>query len=291
MDLSRIAKFERISIKESSDINEAWIQEYIANDPSILGLGDLYLRDKERMQPNAGRLDILLQETDGNRRYEVEVQLGKTDESHIIRTIEYWDIERKRYPMYEHCAVIIAEDITNRFLNVIHLFNGHIPIIALQMAAYKIDGKIAFVFTKVVDELKLGLDDDEDEDIAATDRNYWEIKASKESVNIADDLLEIIKEIEPSFSLKYNKQYIGLAKSGIAYNFAIIGAKKNFIRLDIKLEKSDEIDDLIDKNEIDALEYNTRTNRYKIRLTKIDLVSKKDVIKDLMERSYRYFSE
>jgi hypothetical protein len=43
-------------------------------------------------------LDLLLQDADGNRRYEVEVQLGKTDESHIIRTIEYWDIERKRYP-------------------------------------------------------------------------------------------------------------------------------------------------------------------------------------------------
>lgn len=42
----------------------------------------------------------------------------------MIRTIEYWDIERKRYPQYEHCAVIIAEDITSRFLNVIQLFNG-----------------------------------------------------------------------------------------------------------------------------------------------------------------------
>ena len=48
-------------------------------------------------------------------------------ESHIIRTIEYWDIERKRYPQYEHCAVLVAEDITSRFLNVISLFNGTIP--------------------------------------------------------------------------------------------------------------------------------------------------------------------
>jgi len=44
--------------------------------------------------------------------YEIEIQLGSTDESHIIRTIEYWDIERKRYPQYDHTAVIIAEDIT-----------------------------------------------------------------------------------------------------------------------------------------------------------------------------------
>jgi len=87
------------------------------------------LRDKERIQSSAGRLDLLLQDPDTLKRYEVEIQLGATDESHIIRTIEYWDIERKRYPQYEHAAVIVAEEITSRFLNVIQLFNGAIPLI------------------------------------------------------------------------------------------------------------------------------------------------------------------
>jgi hypothetical protein len=67
------------------------------------------------MQPRAGRLDLLLQDLDTKRRYEVEIQLGATDEAHIIRTIEYWDIERKRYPQYDHCAVLVAEDITSPF--------------------------------------------------------------------------------------------------------------------------------------------------------------------------------
>ena len=49
-------------------------------------------------------------------RYKVEIRLGKTDECHIFRTIEYWDLERKRYPQYDHVAVFIAEDITSRFL-------------------------------------------------------------------------------------------------------------------------------------------------------------------------------
>ncbi len=291
MDLSKIATMEKISIKDTVTINEAWIQEYIATNPGVLGLGDLYLRDKERIQPNAGRLDLLLQETDTDKRYEVEIQLGKTDESHIIRTIEYWDIERKRYPMYEHCAVIVAEDITSRFLNVIHLFNGHIPLVALQMNAYKIDDKIGITFTKIVDELQLGYDDEENEEVPATDRSYWEIKATKESVEIADDILGVIREFEPSFTLKYNKIYIGLAKSGIAFNFAILFAKKNFMRLEIKLPKTAEIDEVIDGNGIDALEYSTRTNRYKIRLTKKDIKEKRDVIRSLLEKSYAYFSE
>ena len=59
-----------------------------------MGLGDLDLKDRERIQPGVGRLDLLLQDPETNSRYEVEIQLGKTDESHIIRTIEYWDTRR-----------------------------------------------------------------------------------------------------------------------------------------------------------------------------------------------------
>ena len=130
-------KFEAISIRNHPDLNERWVQDRIAEDPSILGLGDIVLKDRERTQQRAGRLDLLLQDAESTRRYEVEIQLGATDESHIIRTIEYWDIERKRYPQYEHTAVIVAEDITSRFLNVINLFNGMIPLIAIQMRALR----------------------------------------------------------------------------------------------------------------------------------------------------------
>lgn len=82
-------KFERVSLKNHPEFNEQWVQDKIAEDPSILGLGDVILKDKERIQPRAGRLDILFQDAELNRRYEVEIQLGSTDESHIIRTIEY----------------------------------------------------------------------------------------------------------------------------------------------------------------------------------------------------------
>ena len=50
-------KLESISIKRTDNLNEKWVQDIIADDPTILGLGDLIVKDKERMQPNAGRLD------------------------------------------------------------------------------------------------------------------------------------------------------------------------------------------------------------------------------------------
>ena len=118
--MKNYAPAKLISMKTEPTITEKWIQDQIENDPSILGLGDdLQFRDRERRQPRAGRLDLLLEDED-RRRYEVEIQLGATDESHIIRTIEYWDIERRRYstlrPLRGHGD---AEDITSRCLNVI----------------------------------------------------------------------------------------------------------------------------------------------------------------------------
>jgi hypothetical protein len=67
-------KPERISLKTNPEYNEKWIQDCIATDPKILGLGELVLRDRERIQPRAGRLDLLLQDPDTKRRYELELQ-------------------------------------------------------------------------------------------------------------------------------------------------------------------------------------------------------------------------
>ena len=80
------------------------------------------------------------------------VMLGATDPSHIIRTIEYWDIERRRYPGYDHVAVLIAEDVTARFLNVMSLLSGSIPLIAIQLDALEVGGNILLNFVQVLDQ-------------------------------------------------------------------------------------------------------------------------------------------
>lgn len=183
-----------------------------------MGLGELILKDKERIQPKGGRLDLLLQDSEATQRYEVEIQLGGTDESHIIRTIEYWDEERKRYPKYEHTAVIVADDITSRFFNVISLFNGHIPIIAIQMNALKCGDQISLVFTKVLDQVILGPEEDEEE-AEIVDRAYWEKMGTRDTVALADTLLDHIHTFAPDIELKYNKFYIGLAREGQPNNF------------------------------------------------------------------------
>ena len=156
--------------------------------------------------------------------------MGATDEAHIIRTIEYWDIERKRYPQYDHCAVLVAEDVTSRFLNVISLFNGLAPFVAIQMQALRIGDAMTLVFTKVMDELSRGpVDDDEDAEAAPTDRAYWEQRASRGTMEIADDLLKMIRQFDPALALKYNKIYIGLARAGQPYNVVVFRPGKTHL--------------------------------------------------------------
>jgi len=203
-------KPDHISLKNHTELNELWVQNLIAEDPSILGLGELVLRDRERIQAGSGRLDLLLQEQESASRYEVEIQLGKTNETHIIRTIEYWDMERKRFPQYDHTAVIVAEEITGRFFNVIGLFNGAIPLVAIQMQAVKFENKIMLIFTKVLD-LRMAVLTDDDDPPESTDRAYWEKRGTKQTVDLADQVLsEFIQPLNPKLGLKYNKFYIGL---------------------------------------------------------------------------------
>ncbi len=283
----RYEKFSKLSIREHPELNERWVQDRIAEDPSILGLGDVILKDKERIQSRAGRLDLLLQEVEGNRRYEVEIQLGKTDESHIIRAIEYWDIERKRYPQYDHTAVIVAEDVTTRFLNVIGLFNGTIPLMAIQMNAVQLGDAVSLVFMTVLDQLRLGLVDEDEEAHEATDRTYWEGRGTKATVAMADELLEIVRTLDPNLELKYNKFYIGLAKESQPNNFVQFRPQKNAIRIEPRIPKTDLIEQRIEAAGLDVMDYETRWGRYRIRLGKGDIKKHEDVLRELFDAAYR----
>jgi hypothetical protein len=279
-------KFERVVLKAHPVLNERWVQERIAEDPEILGIGNVVLKDKERIQPRAGRLDLLLQDADESRRYEVEIQLGSTDESHIIRTIEYWAVEKKRYPQYDHIAVIVAEDITSRFLNVIGLFNGVLPLVAIQMQALKAGDDVGLVFTRVLDHTTLGLVDEDEELHEATDRSYWEERGSQRTVSMADSLLEVAKKLDSGLELKYNKFYIGLAKDGAPRNFVIFRPKRSFIRFEPRLTRSDATQSQLEAAGLDVMDYDERWRRYRIRLTPDDLNKHIGVIEQVIADAY-----
>jgi len=277
-------KPEVISLKNSTEYNEKWLQARIEEDPSILGLGELDFRDTEKMLVGGGRLDTILYDPEEKRRYEVEIQLGKSDESHIIRTIEYWDIERKRNPQYNHCAVIIAEDITSRFLNVISLFNGYIPIIAIQVKALKVGDTISLFFTKVLDEVKFELLE-EDIEAEPVDVKYWESRATKEMLKLTDSFFKAFSDSTSEYQLKYNKHYIGLGKNNVANNFISFLPRKKVVILHIKLEKTEDVDEIVNNSDIDTLSYDKQWKQYRLRLNEKDLENNIEILTDLVRRA------
>lgn len=280
-------KFEKaspVSLRAHETLDEKWLQERLAEDPSLLGLGDLERKDVERRQPRAGRLDLLLVDPETRTRYEVEVQLGATDEAHIIRTIEYWDIEKSRYPQYDHVAVLVAEDITSRFLNVITLFNRTIPLIAIEMRALELGGLLTLHATTVLNLMPLGTEED-DEAGQATDRSYWIKRGSESSVALADRLLELVNQVTGAkMALKYNKHYIGLARGGVADNFITFRARKDYLIAEVRIERSEEVTALIEDSAMDSLPYD-KWGRYRLRLTEPDVEKSQGLLIDLIERA------
>ena len=279
--MPKLVSAEKIQLKNNPDIKENHIQQFIFENPQVLGLGELTPVRREKIQPAGGRLDILM-EDDNDTRYEIEIQLGATDPSHIIRTIEYWDNEKKRYPQYDHCAVIIAEEITGRFMNVIQLFNGSIPLIALQMQAIKTGEDVQLSFVKVLDRITLGSDEEETE---PTDRNYWERKSGV--LKIVDQIFKDFSQYAPGYELKYNKSYIGLIKNGSASNFIIFKPKKKFIYLFPECASAEQRRSELENSSLDWI-YSLRNRAYRIKIDRIDDYKEnkeliETLIKDAME--------
>ncbi len=282
----KYAKPERLLLQSHPEFNERWVQERLAEDATLLGLGHLILKDKERLQPRAGRLDLLFQAADSTQRYEVEVQLGRTDEAHIIRTLEYWDIERKRYPQYDHIAVLVAEDVTSRFLNIISLFNGFIPLVVIQMQAYRLGDQISLVFTKVLDQMSLGLVE-EDEVTEEANRPYWEKQASKTTLEYTDQVLAHLQQLDPEIAPKYNKSYIGLTKRGRSNNFVSITPKRDWIWLGFRLERSQEVEKKLEQAALGGGEYDSKWGKYWVRLTHEEFKENQALIQELLQAAYQ----
>jgi hypothetical protein len=263
---------------------EAYIQELLAKDPSLLGFGDLILIGSEIKQSSSSRLDLLFKSADDSTRYEVEVQLGPTNESHIIRTIEYWDIERRQKPSKKHIAVLVAERITSRFFNVIGLFNRQIPIAAIQMQAYDVGGHKTIIFTSILNHSH-PFDDTEEELYQATDSVYWKSRTSEAIMNIVDEILALAKAKDKTAEFKYTKGYIKIHLDGKSNRFATITPQKKRIGLALLSPKSIEMDRMIEDAGYE-LDYDEGREKYLFSIYPDDFEDDKESLRKIIHSAY-----
>lgn len=190
--------------------DEHWLQDVIYENPEKLGLGNLVTLRKEKSQSNGGRLDILLKDPVDNTMYEIEVMLGDTDPSHIIRSIEYWDNEKRRYPQRQHFAVLIAESFERRYFNVIQLLSLTVPMIAIQADLLEVGDEKILNFTKILD---VYVEQEEEEEVKQVTETTWSEKAEW-TLQTAKKHLEVLLEKDNNIELKYTQSYISIVVNG-----------------------------------------------------------------------------
>ena len=271
-----------LRIRES-EFDEKWLQEQIFQNPGSLGLGELEALSKERSQSSGGKLDLLLKDPEDDSMYEVEVMLGETDEKHIIRTIEYWDNERRRWPQRQHFAVLVSESVTRRFFNVIQLLGQSIPIIAIQANLIEANGSRILSFTKVLDVYEEPADREE-LGPPATEED-WRQK-SPWTLETAKTLLDVIKPVWGELNLGYTKSYVSL-RTNQSLGFWLLKLADNKSRLNFYAddEEMEAAGRLLD--EVGIVHARTR-NSVGIRTDQKAILSHAETFKALAQLAKKY---
>ena len=109
---------------------EQSLVERISEDPTVLGLGDL---DLKRASWRSRQISLLLESPAESVLFVVELQLGPTDDRHIMRVMERWLTERKRQRLSRCFAVLVGEEIAPRYVNILKLISRAVPLLALKM--------------------------------------------------------------------------------------------------------------------------------------------------------------
>jgi hypothetical protein len=210
--MDKIETAKMLKIRECG-YDEYWLRDRIFENPAILGLGDLQAVMKEKSQSHGGRLDLLLKNPEDDSMFEVELQLGATDESHIVRTVEYWDKEKRRWPNRSHTAVLVAEEITNRFFNVVHLLGMAVPMIGIQANIVQVGEVTGLHFTKVIDSYEER--EEEETPQQAYDEKHW-VDNYPGTLECARWYKALLEKLYGQVPTKYFENYISLSVGGTA---------------------------------------------------------------------------
>ena len=86
-----------------------------------------------------------------------------------------------------------------------------------------------------------------------TDRAYWEQRAPKEMLQIADGLLRVINRIEPKATFRYVKNLIGVEEAnGAPIYYIHLFPRKSCVLLSITMPQSEEVDRQLREAKIDS---------------------------------------
>jgi hypothetical protein len=115
--------------------DEAWLQEWLKEQPTRLGLGELSVADGEPVQDDDGNPAFLA--TDEERYFSVDVVLGEMDASGGFQLLDNWARNRVRHPDKTHVAVLVTENVGDRYQTTLETLSEHLPLVVVELQVWR----------------------------------------------------------------------------------------------------------------------------------------------------------
>ena len=115
--------------------DETWLQGWLKEQPNRLGLGELSVADGEPVQDDDGNPAFLA--TDEERYFSVDVLLGEMDASGGFQLLDNWARNRVRHPDKTHVAVLVTENVGDRYLTTLETLSEHLPLVVIELQVWR----------------------------------------------------------------------------------------------------------------------------------------------------------
>jgi len=191
--------------------DEIWLQNWLSEDPSRLGLGDINVLAQELSSPRGGSLDILAAE--GDTYYSIEVQLGEVDASHGFRVFDYWARNRARYPDKTHVAVLVAESAAGRYREALSALVEFLPLIVIELRIWRGAGEAVLVPEVAFTNASLDIGGTAAASAGGRTEEDWKAECSEEAWRFHKEFVQWASENLGDIRVDYNpKSYIGVRR-------------------------------------------------------------------------------
>jgi hypothetical protein len=115
--------------------DEAWLQGWLKEQPSRMGLGELEVTDGAADDED----DRSFVATDDQRCFSVDVRLGEMEASHGFQLLDNWARNRVRHPDKTHVAVLVTESTGDRYRSTLQTLADHLPLVVVELAVWRGD--------------------------------------------------------------------------------------------------------------------------------------------------------
>jgi hypothetical protein len=120
--------------------DEAWLQGWLKEQPSRMGLGEMEVTDGAADDDDRSFVAI-----DDERCFSVDVRLGEMEASHGFQLLDNWARNRVRHPDKTHVAVLVTESTGDRYRTTLQALADHLPLVVVELAVWRGDSEAIVV--------------------------------------------------------------------------------------------------------------------------------------------------